>query len=47
LGGDFLVLGEGVFGDFFGDLFGVRGTVLDKVCTAVLHNAGCILQLGD
>ena len=38
-GGDFLVLGDGVFG--------LRGTVLVKECTAVLHNAGCILQLGD
>jgi hypothetical protein len=36
---DFLVLGD--------DAFGVRGTALDKVCTAVLHNAGCNRHLGD
>jgi hypothetical protein len=45
---DFLVLGDDVLGDFFGDaLFGVRGTVLDKVCMAVLQNAGCNRQFGD
>jgi hypothetical protein len=44
LDGDFLVLGDGVFGDA---LFGVRGTVLDKVYMAVLQNAGCNRQFGD
>ena len=52
LDGDFLVLGDDALGDFFGDffgdaLFGVRGTVLDKVCMAVLQNAGCNRQFGD